>query len=52
MSAEIVVAVDHTKLGRQGVARCLSLDRVDVLVTDLDPRDERLGPYRRSVRVV
>jgi DeoR family fructose operon transcriptional repressor len=52
VSAEIVVAVDHSKLGRQGVARCLGLDRVDVLVTDLDPKDERLGPYRRAVKVL
>jgi hypothetical protein len=29
------------------VARCLALDRLDVLVIDLGPRDERLVPYRR-----
>ncbi len=52
VSAEIVVAVDHTKLERQGVARCLGLDRVDVLVTDLDPKDARLAGYRRAVKVL
>jgi DeoR family fructose operon transcriptional repressor len=52
VSAEIVVAVDHTKLGRKGVARCLSLDRVDVLVTDLDPKDALLAAFRRRVKVL
>ena len=52
MSREVIVAVDHTKLGREGLARCLQLDRVDLLVTDLDPKDTRLGPYRRAVRVL
>jgi DeoR family fructose operon transcriptional repressor len=52
VSAEVVVAIDHTKLGRQGVARCLGLDRVDVLVTDLDPKDARLAPYRRVVKLL
>lgn len=52
VSSHIVVAVDHTKLGQRAAARCLPLDRVDVLVTDLDPADERLDPYRRTVEVV
>ena len=52
MSREVIVAVDHTKLGREGLARCLPLDRVDLLVTDLDPKDTRLGPYRRAVRLL
>jgi DeoR family fructose operon transcriptional repressor len=52
MSREVIVAVDHTKLGREGLARCLALDRVDLLVTDLDPKDTRLGPYRRAVRLL
>ncbi len=52
VSAEIVVAVDHSKLGRQGVARCLSLDRLDVLVTDLDPKDAVLAAFRRHVKVL
>ncbi len=52
VSAEIVVAVDHTKLGRQGVARCLPLDRLDVLVTDLDPKDAVLAAFRRHVKVL
>lgn len=52
VSREVVVAVDHTKLGRHGLARCLPLGRIDLLVTDLDPKDERLAPYRRAVRLL
>jgi DeoR family fructose operon transcriptional repressor len=51
-SQEVVVAVDRSKLGRQGLARCLPLHRVDVLVTDLDPKDARLGSFRRAVRLL
>ncbi|HUC04178.1 MAG TPA: DeoR/GlpR family DNA-binding transcription regulator [Acidimicrobiales bacterium] len=52
VSGEVVLAVDHTKLGRAGVARCLPLNRIDLLVTDLEPKDERLRPYRGRVRVL
>jgi DeoR/GlpR family transcriptional regulator of sugar metabolism len=52
VSREVVVAVDHTKLDRMGLARCLPMEQVDVLVTDLDPKDARLAPYRRTVRLL
>jgi DeoR family fructose operon transcriptional repressor len=52
VSTEVVVAVDHTKLGRTGLARCLPLERVDLLVTDLDPKDRRLSTYRRAVKLL
>jgi len=48
----IVVAVDHTKLGQRGPARCLAHERMHVLVTDLDPDDARLDPYRGNIRIV
>ncbi|MDA8045650.1 MAG: DeoR/GlpR family DNA-binding transcription regulator [Actinomycetota bacterium] len=51
-ASEIVVALDHTKLGQRGSARCLDIDRIDVLVTDLDPADQRLEPYRRRCRLI
>lgn len=51
VAAEVIVAVDHTKLGQRGSARCLGFDRVDLLVTDLDPKDERLDPYRKLVKL-
>jgi DeoR family fructose operon transcriptional repressor len=52
VAGEVVVAVDHSKLGQRGPARCLGLDRIETLVTDLDPNDERLDPYRRKVKVL
>jgi DeoR family fructose operon transcriptional repressor len=49
VSSQIVLAVDSSKLGKQSPARCLPWDRIDLLVTDLDPEDERLDPYRDLV---
>jgi DeoR family fructose operon transcriptional repressor len=46
VSDQIVVAVDSSKLGRRDAARCITADRIDVLVTDLDAGDRRLDPYR------
>lgn len=45
-AARVVLAVDASKLGRRAVAVAVGWDRVDLLVTDLDPTDERLAPYR------
>ena len=44
--AQVVLAVDSSKLGQAAVAVGLEWDRIDVLVTELDPRDRRLAPYR------
>jgi len=52
MAGEVVVAVDHTKLGQRGPARCLAIERMHVLVTDLDPDDARLDAYRGAVRIL
>jgi len=41
-----VVAVDSSKLGHRAAARGLAPDRVALLVTELDPTDPRLAPYR------
>lgn len=43
---ELVVAVDASKLGRRDAARCVPIERIGVLVTDLDPDDARLDAYR------
>ncbi len=50
-AAEIVLAVDSSKLGHRAPARCFGLDRIDVLVTELDPGDARLDAYRDVVDV-
>jgi DeoR/GlpR family transcriptional regulator of sugar metabolism len=50
-STQVVVAVDRTKLGRHGPARSLPMTRIDLLVTDLDPGDAQLDPYRELVEL-
>lgn len=46
VAADVVVAVDSSKLGHRAAARALPPDLVTVLVTELDPGDPRLDPYR------
>jgi DeoR family fructose operon transcriptional repressor len=50
-ATDVVVAVDAGKLDQRAAARCLGFDRIDVLVTDLDPADPRLDPYRDRCEV-
>jgi DeoR family fructose operon transcriptional repressor len=52
VAAEVVVAVDASKLGQRAPARALGPERVHVLVTELDPRDPRLDPYRERWEVL
>ena len=46
VSAEVVLAVDSTKLGQRAPARTLPADRIATLVTELDSNDHRLDRYR------
>ena len=48
----VVLAADTSKLDRRSVAIGVDWDRIDVLVTDLDPADERVRPYRRLARLL
>ena len=50
-SAEIVLAVTASKLAHRAPARAFALDRVDLLVTELEPADPRLDPFRDHVRI-
>jgi DeoR family fructose operon transcriptional repressor len=43
---QTILLVDSSKLGRSALAHGLDWARIDILVTDLDPRDDRLDPYR------
>jgi DeoR family fructose operon transcriptional repressor len=52
VAGEVVVAVDGSKLGQRAPARALGPERVQVLVTELDPRDARLDPYRERWEVL
>lgn len=51
-SSRIVLAVDSGKLGTRAQARVFDFEDVDLLVTELDPSDVRLDPYRDLVEVL
>jgi DeoR family fructose operon transcriptional repressor len=51
-AGEVVLAVNAAKLGHRAPARAFPLDRVDILVTELDPTDDRLALYRRDARIL
>ena len=51
-AAEVVLAVDSSKLGQRATAVCLDWDAIDVLVTELDPTDSRLAPYRKLATIL
>ena len=51
MAGEVILALDSSKLDTRVVATSLEWDRIDRLVTELDPDDQRLEKYRRLVRV-
>ena len=48
-SQHVVLAVDSTKLSQRSAVRALNLDQIQTLVTELDPADVRLDPYRDRV---
>ncbi|MER3386573.1 MAG: DeoR/GlpR family DNA-binding transcription regulator [Microcella pacifica] len=48
---QTIVLLDSSKLGRSALAHGLDWSRIDVLVTDLEPQDERLAPYRELTDV-
>ncbi len=41
-----MLAVTASKLAHRAPARAFAFDRIDVLVTELDPTDWRLDPFR------
>lgn len=48
-SSETVLLVDSTKLERSALARALDWEAIGTMVTELDPSDERLDPFRELV---
>lgn len=48
----VVLAVDSTKLGKRSLSRSLPLTSIDLLVTELNPRDARLDPFRDGVEIL
>lgn len=50
-SAEVILAVDSSKLGQRAPAATFRPEQVTLLVTELDPDDARLDPYRDRWRI-
>lgn len=50
-SSRTVLAVDSAKINTRSLIRSLTLDRIDVLVTELSPTDPRLADYLDLVEV-
>jgi DeoR family fructose operon transcriptional repressor len=50
-AAQVILAVDATKLAARAVATAIEWDAVDLLVTDLPADDPRLDPYRDAVAI-
>lgn len=51
-SSRTVVLADSSKLGQRALAGALDWNAIDVLVTDLDPADERLHAFRTLVDIL
>lgn len=45
-AAETILLLDSTKLGHRAIAEGLDWSQIHLLVTELDPQDMRLDPYR------
>lgn len=52
VAGKVVLAVDSSKLGNRATAVALPWDRIDVVVTELDPTDARLAPYRSLAEIL
>lgn len=51
-ATEVILAVDASKLGNRALAVGIDWDHVHTIVTDLDPTDARLDPYRGRAAIV
>lgn len=49
VSEQVFLAVDSSKLGHRAMAPALPWERITMLVTELDPTDTRLDPFRDRV---
>lgn len=49
---ETVLLADHEKLGQLALARALRWSQIALLITDLDPSDPLLAPYRGLVAIL
>jgi DeoR family fructose operon transcriptional repressor len=52
VAAEVVLAVDVTKLSSRSVAVGIPWDQISIMATELDPADAKLDPYRDLVSTI
>ena len=52
VSQSVVLAVDSGKLSQRSAVRALTLGQIQTVVTELDPADPRLDPYRDHVHLL
>ena len=52
VAADVVLCADSSKLGTRAIVPVVGWERVTVLVTELDPDDRRLDPYRGLAELV
>jgi DeoR family transcriptional regulator, fructose operon transcriptional repressor len=52
VAARVVLCMSASKLGNRATAIALPWDRIDVLVTELDPADARLDDYRHLTELL
>ena len=52
VARSVVVAIDSTKLGQPGSARCIPIERIDILVTELEPTDALLDAFRDRCQIL
>jgi DeoR family fructose operon transcriptional repressor len=52
MAGEFILAVDSSKLGTRAVAVGVEWDKVTTLVTELEPNDSKLDPYRKLANII
>jgi len=51
-AAEVMLCVDSSKMGARSIAVGFPWSSVDLLITELDPDDERLDPFRDRVSLL
>lgn len=51
-SNRVHLCLDSAKLGGRSTAVTLPFDRIDTLITELDPDDPRLAPFRGMVKIL
>lgn len=52
VSGELILCIDSSKLGERSISAGFALTETRLLITELDPADARLDPYRDQVELL